>query len=122
MRSTGSAGHRIPATRWTVNGSANNRQKVEVVVDKSRLLLVLNVAYWCRYHRGVTRIRGVRVRSLTASCNAAGPMSACGSKAGAGQRHDGHVSGVLLALVRWQFHPDLPETALLRLLYDPKEL
>ena len=41
-------------------GSANNRQRFEVAVGNSRLLLALNVSYLCRNRRSDTSARDVR--------------------------------------------------------------
>jgi len=57
-------GRRISVKRWMANGSANNRQKYEVAVGKSRLLLALNVGYLCRNRRSETSARDVRFGSL----------------------------------------------------------
>jgi len=45
--------------RWAASGSANNRQKYEVAVTKSRLLLALNVSYLCRNRSSETSARNV---------------------------------------------------------------
>jgi len=44
-------------------GSANNRQRFEVAVGNSRLLLALNVSYLCRNRRSETSARDGRGRN-----------------------------------------------------------
>ncbi len=47
-----------------MNGSANNSQKYEIGVGKSRLLLAQNVSYLCRNRSSEKIARDVRLGSL----------------------------------------------------------
>jgi len=63
------------------NGPANNRQRFEVTVGKSRLLLALNVSYLCRNRSSVTSANDVRFGSLAALFTNISLMAAFGGEA-----------------------------------------
>ncbi len=72
---------RIIASLPATAGSASSRQKYEVAVGKSRLLLALNVSYLCRDRRSETSARNVRFGSLADVFTNISLMSAFGGKA-----------------------------------------